>query len=285
MSPDDPAALPADAILAVDPVVLAGALHDIPDRENGLLRLADGRRTAEEVVAGSGLDAATAAASLARLLDAGVLRVVPPGATPVEPAPPVAAAHPGPEAADWFAHPAPDVEPGPLPDPPAASLPVVSPAVTLPPPARDRDARRPGRGRLAVAAVALGAVVVAGAISVQRQRGEARPVRAPPEPSTAARPPPALAVTEPAAAAAYRDAVLEVGARQGAGDLAGAAEACRRAIAIDPAAGAAWLALGEVSLAAGDRDRARSAFERYLAVEPGGEHAARVRALLERLRP
>ncbi|MEY2668308.1 MAG: hypothetical protein RJA59_946, partial [Pseudomonadota bacterium] len=43
--------------------------------------------------------------------------------------------------------------------------------------------------------------------------------------------------------------------------------------------------LGEVSLAAGDRDRARSAFERYLVLEPSGAHAARVRALLDRLRP
>jgi len=78
MSPDDPAAPPPDAILAVDPAVLAGALITIPDRENALLRLADGRRTVEEVVAGSGLEAAAASVALVRLLDAGVLRVVPP---------------------------------------------------------------------------------------------------------------------------------------------------------------------------------------------------------------
>ena len=127
-------------------------------------------------------------------------------------------------------------------------------------------------------------MVVAGAVGARRQRGAAlrQPGVERPAPET---PPPALAVTEPAPGTAYRDALLEVGARQQAGDLAGAAAACRRAIAIDPAAGAGWLALGEVSLAAGDRDRARSAFERYLAVEPGGPHAARVRALLERLRP
>ena len=79
--------------------------------------------------------------------------------------------------------------------------------------------------------------------------------------------------------------MADVGARYQAGDLAGAAAACRRAIAVDPSIGAGWMALGEVELAAGNRPGARVAFERYLAAEPDGRHAARVRALLERLRP
>jgi predicted TPR repeat methyltransferase len=77
----------------------------------------------------------------------------------------------------------------------------------------------------------------------------------------------------------------EVTARYQAGDLPGAATACRRAIEVDPAIGAGWMTLGEVHLAAGDRASARVAFERYLVVEPEGRHAQRVRALLERLRP
>jgi Flp pilus assembly protein TadD len=105
------------------------------------------------------------------------------------------------------------------------------------------------------------------------------------EPAAAVPAPPALAVTEPAPSAAYREAMAEVGARYEAGDLAGAAAACRRATTIDPSVGAGWMALGEVELAAGNRDGARAAFERYLAAEPGGRHAARIRALLERLRP
>ncbi len=278
MSPDDPAAPPPDAILVVDPAVLAGALLSIPDGENEILRLADGRRTVAEVVAASGLDPAVASASLVRLLDAGVLRVVPPRDAAK------GAGHSGPEAADWFAHPASEPEPVPLPEPPAATPPEAPPWVAPPAPARTVDGRGRSRGRLAVAAVALGALVVAGAIWAQRQRGSAPPQTRVERPALET-PPPALAVTEPSPGTAYRDALLEVGARHEAGDLAGAAAACRRAIAIDPAAGAGWLALGEVSLAAGDRDRARSAFERYLAVEPGGPHAPRVRALLERLRP
>lgn len=278
MNPDDPASPPPDAILAVDPEALAGALLGIPDGENALLRLADGRRTVEEVVAGSGLDAAAASVSLVRLLDAGVLRLVPPGGAP---GPEV---HPGPEAADWFAHPASAAEPEPPPATPGVAPPVISRAVTMATPERTGAGRRPARGWLAVAAVAVGAVAVAGAVWTQRQRGAPPP---PPrrESPTPEKPPPALAITEPSPATAYRDALLEVGVRQQAGDLEGAAAACRRAIAIDPAAGAGWLALGEVSLAAGDRDRARAAFDRYLAVDPGGPHAARVRALLERLRP
>jgi predicted TPR repeat methyltransferase len=54
---------------------------------------------------------------------------------------------------------------------------------------------------------------------------------------------------------------------------------------MDPSIGAGWMALGEVQLAAGDRAGAREAFERYLVAEPEGRHAARVHALLERLRP
>lgn len=278
MSPDDPAAPPPDAVLVVDPAVLVGALHAIPDGENALLRLADGRRTVEEIIAGSGLGAPAALASLVRLLDAGVLRVVPPGE--VVPAP----EHPGSEGADWFAHP---VSTGPeLParlDPPSRPDPA-SPPASAPEPPRTGTPSGRARGWLGIGAIGLGAVVVAGAVSALRKPEPTAPPSRVERPAPE-RPPPALAVTEPSPSLAFRDALSEVGVRQEAGDLAGAAAACRRAIAIDPASGAGWLALGEVSLAAGDGAGARAAFEHYLAVEPGGSHAARVRALLDRLRP
>jgi tetratricopeptide (TPR) repeat protein len=61
--------------------------------------------------------------------------------------------------------------------------------------------------------------------------------------------------------------------------------ALRRATALDPANGPAWLTLGEVHLALGDAVQARAAYERYLAVDPSGRHAGEVRAALARLRP
>jgi hypothetical protein len=61
--------------------------------------------------------------------------------------------------------------------------------------------------------------------------------------------------------------------------------ALRRAIALDAANGAAWLALGEVYLDRGDAAQARVAYQRYLAVDPAGRQAAEVRAVLQRLRP
>ena len=98
-------------------------------------------------------------------------------------------------------------------------------------------------------------------------------------------PPPALVVTEQAPSAAYREAMAEVTARYQAGDLAGAAAACRRAIEVDPSIGAGWMALGEVQLAAGIGPPPGSPSSATSRVEPEGRHARRVRALLERLRP
>jgi hypothetical protein len=266
---------PLDAVLAVDPAVLSGKLLTIPDEENALLRLADGRRTVEQLVGRSGLDESRALASLGRLLESGVLRVL----------------SRGPVGADWFADPvsppAGDAEPVPMP----------ASALASPPPPLDRPMRQPepmpaGRGRARAwvvgAAAALGALLLAGAVWAGRQRS---PLPVPPVAQTrevrsaAEGPPPALVITEQAPSAAYREAMQEVTARHQAGDLAGAAAACRRAIEVDPAIGAAWLALGEVLLAAGDRASARVAFDRYLAVDPEGAHAPRIRALLERLRP
>lgn len=142
--PGEPAAAPPlDAILAVDPAVLARALRSIPDGDNALLRLADGRRTVKDVIARSGLDAPLALPALERLLDAGVLRVVPPGN------PAVPEAFPGTEPADWFADPR-------------------SPSPDGPPPALAREAEPVRRGRARafglVAAFALGAFLLGWAI-------------------------------------------------------------------------------------------------------------------------
>ena len=63
-----------------------------------------------------------------------------------------------------------------------------------------------------------------------------------------------------------------------------ALEALERAVALDAANGPAWLALGEVRLAEGERAAARAAYSRYLQVAPGGAHAAEVREVLQRLR-
>lgn len=137
--PGEPAAPPLDAILAVDPAVLGGALRSIPDADNAFLRLADGRRSVQDVVARSGLDAPLALAALERLLDAGVLRVVAPG-SPASPEAP-----PGTESADWFA------------DPASPPLDAPSPEA-LAPPADPAHRGRP-RAWVLVAAIALGAVL------------------------------------------------------------------------------------------------------------------------------
>ncbi|HET8734376.1 MAG TPA: hypothetical protein VFM45_11475 [Anaeromyxobacteraceae bacterium] len=120
--PGEPAAAPpADAVLAVDAAALAARLHALPDADNAVLRLADGRRTASAIVEAAGGDPDGVRAALARLLDAGVLRRVAPGEGA-----PRAAPH---EGADWFASPA---------TPAIAGTPPVS--------AADRAAARPGEG-------------------------------------------------------------------------------------------------------------------------------------------
>jgi hypothetical protein len=258
-----PSPPPPDAVLGVDPEALAGKLLSIPDAENTLLRLADGRRTVTKLLLDAGLDRAEALASLSRLLDAGVLRVLPPGSA-VAPS-----EQHGPDGAEWFAQPQwhPDEQPE------EAAPPSGDP---VPSPAARGEAGAPGgtRAWAVVAAVALGAVLLAGTWWTGSRRDRSR-TAAPPA-STAAgasgaeRPgggaaPPALSITEPATSTAYREAMEEVGARYQKGDLPGAAAA--------------------VQLAAGDRGAARDAFVRYLALEPEGRHAPRIRALLARLRP
>jgi tetratricopeptide (TPR) repeat protein len=243
----------------------------------------------EQIVGRSGLDEGRALASLGRLLEAGVLRIL----------------SRGPDGADWFADPgsaaagdaAGDAESVPEPElvpKPASAMPSPPMQQAPPPPLPENlpESLPDGRGRARAwvvgAAVALGVSLLAGAVWVGRQRS------LPPVPQASRSrdvrpgvegPPPALAITEQAPSAAYREAMKEVTARYQAGDLAGAAAACRRAIDVDPSIGAGWMALGEVELAAGDRASARVAFDRYLALEPEGGHAPRVRALLERLRP
>ncbi len=282
--PRETAPPPPDAVLAVDPEALAGKLLSIPDGENTLLRLADGRRTVTLLLLDAGLDRAVALAAIGRLLDAGVLRIVPPGSTP----PP---GESGPDGAAWFAQPSsqPEELPEELPEesPAETDVPVQPPASPGEPPGGSGGTRT----RVVVAAVALGAVLLAGTwwISVRRERPRPAPAAAPTAPATevpgSGHAPPALSVTEPVPSTVYREAMEEVGARYQRGDLPGAVAAARRAIAVDPSIGAGWLALGEVQLAAGDRGAAREAFVRYLALEPEGRHAPRIRALLARLRP
>jgi len=277
---EDPAAPPLDAVLAVDPAALSGKLLSIPDEENALLRLADGRRTVKELLEGSGLDERLALAALGRLLAAGVLRV------PSR----------GPEGADWFAAPGaaaaeePEAEVAEPAGSEFAPPPESPPDVAFQGDAAQEGPERRGRARVWVvgAAVVIGALLLAGTVWARRQR--AVPPPPPASPSRAERPgaeepPPALLVTETAPSTAYGEAMADVEARYRAGDLAGAEAACRRATGLDPSIGAGWMALGEVQLAAGNRVGARAAFERSLAVEPEGRHAARARALLERLRP
>ncbi len=172
---------PLDAILVVDPAVLAGALRSIPDGDNAILRLADGHRSVKDVIARSGLDVPLALAALERLLDAGVLRVVPPGS------PSAPEGHPGTERADWFADPELTSQDGPR-------------------SGRAGKADPGPRGRMRawalVAAIALAAVLLGGAIWARRQ-GLRPPGPAPSRADRAERPapgqtPPALSVTEPA---------------------------------------------------------------------------------------
>jgi len=272
---------PPEAVLAVDPGALAGKLLSIPDAENTLLRLANGRRTVAKLLIDAGLDRAEALASLGRLLQAGVLRVVPPGSPVPHPEP-----H-GPDGAEWFAQPQWN------PDEHADAVPVPI-DVAAPSPAdlgEEPSAPVGTRTWAVVAAVALGVALLAGTWWTRTRRDRPRP--APAVSATAPgeeRPgggaaPPALSITEPATSTLYREAMEEVGTRYQKGDLAGAAAAARRAIEVDPSIGAGWLALGEVQFAAGDRVAARDAFVRYLALEPEGRHAPRIRELLARLRP
>ncbi len=271
---------PPEAVLAVDPEALAGKLLSIPDAENTLLRLANGRRTVTKLLLDAGLDRSEALASLGRLLEAGVLRVVPPGSPAPHPEP-----H-GPDGAEWFAQPQwnPDEQADAVPVPIDVAGP--SPAV----PGEEPGAPAGTRAWAVVAAVALGAALLAGTWWTWTRRDRPRPAAAasataPGEERGGGAAPPALSITEPATSTLYREAMEEVGARYQKGDLAGAAAAARRAIDVDPSIGAGWLALGEVQLAAGDRVAARDAFVRYLALEPEGRHASRIRALLARLRP
>ena len=210
MSPDDPAAPPPDAILVVDPAVLAGALLTIPDGENEILRLADGRRTVAEVVAGSGLGRG----GRVRLAGAPPRRRRAAGGPP---------GRRGEGGGPFRAGGGRLVRPSGLgarartPARTSGRAPAEAPPRVAPPaPAPTVDGRGRSRGRLAVAAVALGALVVAGAIWAQRQRGSAPPQARVERPAPET-PPPALAVTEPSPGTAYRDALLEVGVRQRGG--------------------------------------------------------------------
>jgi len=97
-----------------------------------------------------------------------------------------------------------------------------------------------------------------------------------------------------AAAADYRRAVS---ARETSEALAGlgralydarrpkeALEVLDRAVSLDGSNEGAWLALGEVHLARGEKAEARAAYRHYLKVAPAGAHADEVRQVLQRIR-
>lgn len=156
----DPApAPPPDAVLAVDAGALASRLGSVPDADNAILRLADGRRTAGRIVEEAGGDPAVARAALARLLDAGVLRIVRRGER--DRAPQI---H-GTDAAAWFASPAgapraPGVASG-RPSPSGSEDAGDAVVVIAPPPGAERARRR-------LRAWGLAALAAAGALLLGR---------------------------------------------------------------------------------------------------------------------
>jgi hypothetical protein len=270
-------------VVVVDPAGLARGLSAIPDAENALLRLADGRRTLAEIASVSGRERAEVEATLLRLVEAGVLRVADPPAAGGR-----LGATPGPDGADWFAHPSGEGGPGRGDRPvarPDATAPAVDPAVAAGP--------RGGTGRIWGLAAALLLFGVLLAVPLRARWSAPPPSRPPAQASPVSRPPagpdvpvpPALHPTEPAPSAAWVAAMAEAGDRLRSGDAMRAAAACREAVRLEPANAAGWIALGEASGAAGDRETARAAFERYLSLEPDGRRAAEARAALERLRP
>jgi hypothetical protein len=135
----------------------------------------------KDVIARSGLDVPLALAALERLLDAGVLRVVPPGS------PAAREGHPGTERADWFADPELTSQDG----PPSGRAGTADPGT-----------RGGMRAWVLVAATVLAAVLLGGAFWARRQ-GLPPPGPAPSRADRTERPapgptPPALSVTEPA---------------------------------------------------------------------------------------
>jgi hypothetical protein len=271
------------AVVVVDATGLARGLSAIPDRENALLRLADGRRTVDEITRASGRDRAEVEATLLRLAEAGVLRLAHPAGEGVLPG-----STPGPDGAEWFAHPSGDGAPG---RGVAASAPHggTGPAAEVPsgPDPRGGSGRAWGVAAALLLFVALLAVPLRARWSAPPSPAAplrtASPARQAPAPGGEA--PPALLPTAPAPSGAWVAAMAEAGDHLRAGDPARAAAACREAVRLDPANGAGWLALGEASVSAGDGATARAAFERYLALEPEGGRAAEARAALDRLRP
>ena len=89
----------------------------------------------------------------------------------------------------------------------------------------------------------------------------------------------ALAVAETSAARAELGRAL-----RDAGQTSAAVDALRRAVELDARNASAYIAVGEISLRERRLDEARSAFQRYLALEPEGEHAAEARAALAGMR-
>lgn len=226
-----------------------------------------------------------------------------PGRTPLP-------AAPAPAAPAGEAHPLrivrfPPRERGPAPTPrPGEATAVTPPATAMAPatpggvaPARAVPRTTPSTsargGRVLAAAVALIALVAgaaawkrwraeaaaSGADDYEAQLGEARRLR------EAGRLPEAIAGYR--SALATRDtsaAEAELGRTLSEADRPAAAiDAFRRAVELDAANAAAYIALGEACLGEQRLADARWAFERYLALEPKGDRADEARAALKRI--
>ena len=79
-------------------------------------------------------------------------------------------------------------------------------------------------------------------------------------------------------------AALAVGSTQyELGKLDAASEALSNTVSLNPANGRAEILLGAIAQERGDRKTAREHYQSYLSIDPEGEHAEEVKALLSRL--
>ncbi len=278
---------PGDTVVGIDYALLAERLAEIPDDDDAVLKLIDGRRSLGAILERSGGADGEAGRVLARLFQEGLIRPVAKDDAPPAPAPDI-------EAPAWFGAPSVGALPPPLPIPPAIGEPEPEPAagpriVRFPPPARSRrPAMASAELRSALAAVEQAADANA-ARRAEERRGAAE-VRA-----RAARPRsrrslllllavPALAVVgwralgprgapdpEPAGAApagedAYLAALASAQRHQGAGAYDSAAAAYRRALSVHETS-TAFAGLGRALLAGGQPEPALEALRRAVEVD------------------
>lgn len=161
--------------------------------------------------------------------------------------------------------------PAPMPSPMPSLAPVLAPEPKAIPPAAD-----------AVPAPERREETPAPAVDVEEALVTAKAILAREHAPTAA-----LDAIAPAAQAAPDDVRIQIVlalARIDAGQLEGAEGAARRALELEPKNAQAHLALGAVLQLRGERARAIAEYHAYLRLEPRGEHAAEIRAIITRER-